>query len=70
MVTMVRDYIFLAAGCISLGLVLTFLVLGVCQRLGIDIDENLWVLAIPAVLALLLNITLLEVYRKFRGRRG
>ena len=66
---MVFEYIFLALGCVVVGLVLTFAVLGVCQRLGISIDKNVWVLAIPAVLSLILNVSLLEVYRKFRRRR-
>jgi hypothetical protein len=66
---MVREYIFLAAGCVGAGVVITFIVLGVCQRLGVNIDENLWVVAIPAVLTLILNVTLLEVYRKFRKRK-
>ena len=66
---MVRGYIFLAAGCVSVGVVITFLVLAACQRFGINIDENLWVLALPAVLSLILNITLLELYRKYRRRK-
>ena len=66
---MVREYIFLAAGCVSVGVVITLIVLGVCQRLGINIDENLWVVAIPAVVSLILNVVLLEIYRKFRKRK-
>jgi hypothetical protein len=66
---MVREYIFLAAGCVSVGVVITFIVLGVCQRFGINIDEHLWVVAIPAVLSLILNVVLLEIYRKFRRRK-
>ena len=67
---MVREYIFLAAGCVSLGIIITFIVLGVCQRLGINIDQHWWVVSIPVVLSLIINITLLEIYRKFRGKRG
>ncbi len=67
--TMVREYIFLAVGCAAVGVVLVFLVLGVCVRLGVSIEENLWVVAIPTVLALILNITLLELYRKYRKRK-
>ena len=67
---MVTEYIFLAAGCVVVGAVLTFLVLGISVRLGIDINENIWVLAIPAVLSLLLNIALLELYRKYRRRKS
>jgi hypothetical protein len=66
---MVREYIFLAASCVAVGMVITFVVLGVCQRLGINIDENLWVVAIPAVLTLILNVTLLELYHKFRRKK-
>lgn len=65
---MVGEYIVLAAGCAAVGIVVTFVVLSVSQALGIDIDKNLWVLGIPVV-ALLLNIGLLEVWRKWR-RRG
>jgi len=65
----VREYIFLAVGCVGAGVVITFVVLGVCQRFGINIDEHLWVVAIPAVLTLILNVTLLEIYRKFRKKK-
>jgi hypothetical protein len=65
---MVGEYIFLAAGCVSLGIIITFIVLGLCQYLGIDIDENWWVVAIPVVLSLIINITLIEIYRKYRRR--
>ncbi len=66
---MVREYIFLAVGCVAVGMVLVFVVLGVCQRLGINIDKNMWVVAIPAVLSLILNIALLELYRKYRKKK-
>ena len=59
---MVGEYIFLAVGCVAVGVVLTFVVLGISVRLGISIEENLWVLAIPAVFSLILNISLLEFY--------
>ena len=67
---MVKEYIFLAAGCTAVGVVITFVILGASVRLGIDINEHLWVLAIPAVLAVTLNIILLELYRRFRKRKG
>ena len=66
---MVMDYIDLAVSCVAVGVVLTFVVLGVCQRLGININENFWVVAIPAVLSLILNVSLLELYRKYRRRK-
>lgn len=66
---MVKEYIILAAGCIGVGVVLTFIILGVSVRAGLDLNENLWLLAIPAVLSLTLNIVLLELYHKFRRRK-
>jgi len=65
----VREYIFLAAGCVAVGVGLTFVVLGVAQRLEIDIDEQIWVLAVPAVLAIALNIALLELYHRYRRKK-
>ncbi|MFC1990474.1 hypothetical protein ACFLVW_08025, partial [Chloroflexota bacterium] len=68
--TMVKEYIFLAAGCVAVGIVITFVVLAIAQRLGINvIDEYMWVLAIPTVLSLFLNIALLELYRKYRKKK-
>ncbi len=65
---MVRDYIILAAGCLSLGIIITFIVLWISQRLGIDINENWWIVAIPVVLSLIINIILVEIYHRFRKR--
>lgn len=66
---MVREYIFLATSCAVVGIVITLIVIGVCRSFGINIDEYLWVLAIPVVLTLILNIALLELYRKFRKKK-
>ncbi len=66
---MVRDYIILAAGCLVAGVIVTFIILAASVRAGIDLNQNLWLLAIPAVFALTLNIILLELYRKFRKRK-
>ncbi|MFC2065479.1 hypothetical protein ACFLUO_01010 [Chloroflexota bacterium] len=68
---MVKEYIFLAAGCVSVGVVIAFIVLGVSQRMGMNImGESLWVLGIPAVLSVTLNVLLLELYRKLRKKKG
>lgn len=65
---MVREYIFLACGCVSLGIIITFLVLGLCQYLGVDINENWWVVAVPVVLSVILNVLFIEIYRKLRNK--
>ena len=60
-----KDYLILAAGSIAVGIVLTFVVLGASVRTGVDLNEQLWLLAVPAVLSVTLNIILLELYRRF-----
>lgn len=61
-------YIYLAVGCLALGMILTFIVLFVCQYFSIDISKNLWIIAIPAVLSILLNIVFIELYLKYRRK--
>ncbi len=62
---MIKEYIVMAVSCVIVGVIVTFIVLAVTARQGINLNDNLWLLAIPAVFALVLNITLLELYRKF-----
>ena len=66
---MVWEYIYLATGCVVVGVVLTFAVLGLVQKFGISTDDHIWVVAIPAVLSLVLNVSLLEIYRKWRRNK-
>jgi hypothetical protein len=66
---MVKQYIFLAAGSVSLGIIITFIVLGLCQYLGFSIDQHWWVVAIPVILSLFLNIIFIEFYRNFLNRK-
>ncbi len=70
---MTRQYIILGVGgvgCVAVGIIITFVVLLIAQRLGIVIDENLWILAIPAVLSIILNIGLIEIYQAYRRRHN
>ena len=62
------EYIFLAAGCMFLGVLITFAVLAACARFNYPIDEHWWVVAVPVILSLILNITFVELYRKFRSK--
>jgi len=66
---MARDYIIIAVSCLVMGVIITFIILGIVARAGINFFQNLWLLAIPAILALFLNIALLELYRKFRQKK-
>jgi hypothetical protein len=66
----VRDYIILAVSCFFIGVVITLATITVSLRMNIDIlGENAWILAIPAVLAVIINVGLIELYRKFRKKK-
>ena len=61
-------FVYLAIGCGTVGIIITFIVIWACRHFAIDIQENLWVLAIPATLSILLNIGFLELYRKYKRK--
>ncbi len=67
--TMIADLIALAIGCGVIGLVVTYIVLYAIRRFNIDITQNWWIVAIPVVVAVLLNVCLIELYRKFWKRQ-
>ncbi len=61
-------YIYLATGVVMIGVGITFLVLFLCAYYAIDIMKNLWLLAIPPASSLLINVLLIEMYRKLTRR--
>jgi hypothetical protein len=61
-------YVYLAAGCVFVGTVLTYLLLLGSQYFGIDLMNNIWLFGIPSLLSLILNVLILELYKKL-GRR-
>jgi len=62
--SLVFMYIYLAASCFAVGIGLVLLTLMVCKSLNVNIFTNLWVLLIPVVLTLIINVSLIELYRK------
>ena len=67
---MIRDYIIMAIGCFLIGVVIALATIAAAVRLRIDIlGENAWMLAVPAVLAVIINIFFIEIYRKFRKKK-
>jgi len=62
------EYIYLAAGTCIAGAVMTFALILVCSYLSVDVIKNLWLLAIPTVLSLLLNIIAIEFYRRHKKK--
>ena len=67
---MIRDYIILAVGCFFVAVVIALATIAFSIRSGINIlGENAWLLAIPAILAIVINITLIELYHKFKKKK-
>lgn len=65
---LILEYIYLAAGCFAVGVIITFAVLFICQYFRVDITENIWILTIPVILSIVLNIFFIELYRKYRKK--
>ena len=62
------SYVYLAVGSLALGIIITFVMLFLCQFFGIDINKNLWLIAIPIILAIALNIWFIELYDRYRKK--
>jgi len=62
------SYVYLAVGSLALGIIITFVMLFLCQVLAVDINRNLWLIAIPIILAIALNIWFIELYDRYRKR--
>jgi len=62
------SYVYLAVGSLALGIIITFTMLFLCQFFGIDINMNLWLISIPIILAVALNIWFIELYDRYRKK--
>jgi ABC-type multidrug transport system permease subunit len=65
----ILELIYFAVGCAALGVLFAFILVFACQYFGIDIYKNLWLLLIPLVLSISLNILILELYGKFKRKK-
>jgi hypothetical protein len=61
-------YVYLAVGSLAMGIIITFVMLFICGVLDVDINANLWMIAIPIVLSVALNIWFIELYDRYRKR--
>ena len=62
------SYVYLAVGSLALGIIITFVMLYICQVFNVDINKNLWLIAIPIILAIALNIWFIELYDRYRRK--
>jgi hypothetical protein len=65
----ILELIYFAVGCAALGVVFAFILVFACQYFGIDIYKNLWLLLLPLVLSISLNIMFIELYGKFKRKK-
>jgi hypothetical protein len=61
-------YASLAIGCAGLGILLTLVLLMVCQHFDIDLAQNLWLISLPIVIAVGLNIGFIELYDRLKKK--
>jgi len=62
-------YIYIASSSLFLGLGFVILVLYICARYDINIVQHLWLVVLPAAAAILINVLLVELFRKLTGRK-
>ena len=62
------SYVYLAVGSLALGILITFVMLFLCQVLSVDINKNLWMIAIPIILSIALNLWFIELYDRYRRK--
>ena len=63
---MVGELIYLAIASLFLGGILVFVLIVIVGYLGIDIFEYKWLLVLPVIMAVTINITLIEIFRRRR----
>jgi hypothetical protein len=64
----ILSYVYLAVGSLAAGIIITFAMLFLCQVFGIDINKELWLIALPIVLAIALNIWFIELYDRYNRK--
>jgi len=63
------EIIYFAVGCAALGVLFAFILVFVCQYLSIDIYKHLWLLLIPLILSISLNILAIELYGRYKRKK-
>ncbi len=55
-------YVFFGIISGLIGIIISFIVVFICYARGVDILQNLWVIAIPVIVAVVLNLVMIEIY--------
>jgi len=65
----ILELVYFAVGCAALGIVFAFILIFVLQYFGINVYKHMFLLLIPLVLSISLNIAILELYGKYKRRK-
>ena len=65
----ILELIYFAVGCAALGVLFAFVLVFVLQYLRIDVYKHLWLLLIPLVLSISLNILAIELYGRYKRKK-
>jgi hypothetical protein len=65
----IMEIVYFAVGCAALGIIFAFVLIFVLQYLGIDVYKHMFLLLIPLVLSIALNIAIIELYGKYKRRK-
>jgi len=67
--TFILELISFAVGCAALGVLFAFILVFTLQYFRIDVYQHLWLLLIPLVLSISLNIMAIELYGRYRSKK-
>ena len=67
--TFILELIYFAVGCAALGIVFAFILVFVLNYMGINVYQHLWLLLIPLILSISLNIMAIELYSRYRRKK-
>ncbi len=65
----ILELIYFAVGCAALGVLFAFILVFTLQYLGINVYQHLWLLLLPLVLSIGLNILAIELYSRYKRRK-
>jgi hypothetical protein len=66
----IMEIVYFAVGCAALGIIFAFILVFVLQYFGIDVYKHMFLLLIPLVLSISLNIAIIELYGMYKRRKG
>jgi len=67
--TFLLELVYFAVGCAALGIVFALILVFVLNYLRINVYQHLWLLLIPLILSISLNILAIELYSRYKRKK-